>query len=479
MQKRTQPYTLHASRFTTYAHRETPSLSVRVMLILACLTAFSGSNALAATYYVSPSGSDSNPGTQSSPWRTIQKAASTLTAGDTAIVMDGTYEENSITFANSGTSDSQRITIKAQNSRRAILSSLSTGSCSPGISISKSYITIEGLRLSVSPRASSCGVYSSANVGIRAWEQNLPNINGPQSTGYVGVHIRDVQVDMSPLRDIGIKTNQDYALIEDSTIYDEIEAFNSRGVIYRNNVVWHGGACCGNYISGKGGVRDMQIYGNIVHMTTVRMGNPSWQLGLSCGQVSGVQWDYDPSTAWEAYNCVAYNNVIINETGAASVIGMMSQGATDSAFYNNILINATYYNGKGGGGNYPRNITLKNNIFLCGGGSAIGGSVTGTFTADYNNFYNCSGAPSQAHPITGDPRFVNSASDWHLQAGSPALGSGVAVTFSGYNGSGPIDVSKDKDGVTRTVPWSLGIYRGSSSSADTTPPPAPTGFRVL
>lgn len=42
MQKRTQPYTLHDSRCTTYAHRETSSLSVRVMLILACLTAFSG-----------------------------------------------------------------------------------------------------------------------------------------------------------------------------------------------------------------------------------------------------------------------------------------------------------------------------------------------------------------------------------------------------------------------------------------------------
>ncbi len=48
---------------------------------------------LAATYYVSTSGSDSNPGTQSQPWKTIQKAANTVAAGDTVTVDAGTYNE--------------------------------------------------------------------------------------------------------------------------------------------------------------------------------------------------------------------------------------------------------------------------------------------------------------------------------------------------------------------------------------------------
>src|SRR2546430_6204833 len=38
-----------------------------------------------ATYYVAPTGSDSNPGTSAAPWRTIQKAANTLNGGDTVI----------------------------------------------------------------------------------------------------------------------------------------------------------------------------------------------------------------------------------------------------------------------------------------------------------------------------------------------------------------------------------------------------------
>lgn len=45
----------------------------------------------AGTYYVSTTGSDSNPGTLASPWATWQKAISTATAGDTVYFRGGTY----------------------------------------------------------------------------------------------------------------------------------------------------------------------------------------------------------------------------------------------------------------------------------------------------------------------------------------------------------------------------------------------------
>src|SRR5260370_41444689 len=50
------------------------------------------SSTQSATYYVSPNGNDSAAGTLASPWRTIQKAASTLQPGQTAIGAAGTYE---------------------------------------------------------------------------------------------------------------------------------------------------------------------------------------------------------------------------------------------------------------------------------------------------------------------------------------------------------------------------------------------------
>jgi hypothetical protein len=46
------------------------------------------------TFYVSPTGSDENPGTESLPWRTVQKAVDTLHAGQRAYVEHGVYEEN-------------------------------------------------------------------------------------------------------------------------------------------------------------------------------------------------------------------------------------------------------------------------------------------------------------------------------------------------------------------------------------------------
>jgi parallel beta helix pectate lyase-like protein/pectate lyase-like protein len=45
----------------------------------------------AAAKYVSPNGSDSNPGTAASPWRTLSKAISAAAPGDTVVLREGTY----------------------------------------------------------------------------------------------------------------------------------------------------------------------------------------------------------------------------------------------------------------------------------------------------------------------------------------------------------------------------------------------------
>lgn len=53
------------------------------------------SSAWAATYYVDPSGSDSNPGSQTSPFKTVAHAASAARSGDVVHVDAGTYTETS------------------------------------------------------------------------------------------------------------------------------------------------------------------------------------------------------------------------------------------------------------------------------------------------------------------------------------------------------------------------------------------------
>jgi len=62
--------------------------------ILICSTA-------SAQFYVSPSGSDSNPGSITLPFKTIQKAADVMSAGDSCLIMAGVYRETVIP-ANNG-----------------------------------------------------------------------------------------------------------------------------------------------------------------------------------------------------------------------------------------------------------------------------------------------------------------------------------------------------------------------------------------
>src|SRR5215475_1351116 len=52
-----------------------------------------------ATFYVSPTGLDSNPGTEDQPFRTIQMAADVVNPGNTVIVEDGAYTNDSYTLS--------------------------------------------------------------------------------------------------------------------------------------------------------------------------------------------------------------------------------------------------------------------------------------------------------------------------------------------------------------------------------------------
>lgn len=55
----------------------------------------------AADWYVSPSGSDSNSGTQSSPFASLMKAQDAASSGDTVYIMGGTYSNFSIAASDS------------------------------------------------------------------------------------------------------------------------------------------------------------------------------------------------------------------------------------------------------------------------------------------------------------------------------------------------------------------------------------------
>ena len=72
------------------------------------------------TYYVSPSGNDSNPGTIDQPFKTIQHAADVAVAGETVLIRDGVYNEH-VEPANSGDENTGYIVFSAYPDEKPII----------------------------------------------------------------------------------------------------------------------------------------------------------------------------------------------------------------------------------------------------------------------------------------------------------------------------------------------------------------------
>ena len=71
-------------------------------------------------YYVSPVGSDNNPGTLTSPFKTIQKATDNLDAGDVVNIMGGVYHE-SVSLDNVDGSEGMPIVFRAYDFERVVM----------------------------------------------------------------------------------------------------------------------------------------------------------------------------------------------------------------------------------------------------------------------------------------------------------------------------------------------------------------------
>src|ERR1700730_14167417 len=101
------------------------------------------------SFYVSTTGADSNPGTQTAPWRTVQHAADTVRAGSTVNVRGGVYEEL-VSIKASGNATDGYITFRSYPGETAILDAghLVPDGRSGILTIhDKSYVRIEGFEI--------------------------------------------------------------------------------------------------------------------------------------------------------------------------------------------------------------------------------------------------------------------------------------------------------------------------------------------
>jgi MYXO-CTERM domain-containing protein len=127
-----------------------------LLWLVAGLGFFAARNVFAAEYYVATTGSDSNPGTQASPFATLQKGADTAAAGDTVWIRGGTYKTTTpkssgagIQISKSGTSDTNRVKIWAYPGETPLFDfsnlQIANGAYTFGIVISGSWVHLKGI----------------------------------------------------------------------------------------------------------------------------------------------------------------------------------------------------------------------------------------------------------------------------------------------------------------------------------------------
>ena len=374
--------------------------------------------AAAASYYTATSGSDSNPGTITQPFRTITKGLSVMVAGDTLYVRGGTYPgiTSDTTALPSGTSWSNPITIAAYSSEVVHISG-GINTANP----TNRYIIFNGLTVHNQVR-----IASGAN------------------------HIRHINCDISgALHDasgvlIPQHAGSDYNEFINCKIHDNGDC----AVSCTSGTVGHGLyiATSNNLIDGvesyNNGHLGIQIYAsNTTTPSNNIIRNSSFHHNQTAYKTSG-----QGITVGVGDNNLVYNNLVYSNLGGID----LGYGGTNTKIYNN-----TVY------GNRDYGLQIRNTS----GASVVNNIVYQTGTAISNSGTNT----TLSSNLTTNPSFVNAAAaDFRLQPGSTALDQGVALSA----------VTVDRTGLTRPqgARYDIGAYEYASS---TSLPAAPTDVRIL
>ena len=387
------------------------------------------------TYYVATTGSDSNPGTIAQPWRTIQKAANTIVAGDTVYVRAGTYQER-VVPQHSG-SAGQYITYVAYAGETAIIDG--TGVVVPEYCglfdlTGRDYIRVSGLQVIhsdyygiVAKNSNHVTIeynytYDTYSSGISSWDSNNITVAGNEVVGactgpwqeHISISNTDsFEVRYNHIHDVMPETEGKEGL--------SVKDASSHGKVYGNHV--YNLNHVGIYVDAEAEhLYDVEVYQNVVHDALDGFGLAS--------EVGG------PLENIRVYNNVAYHNryrgIVISTWGGASQHPMDGIWVVNNTFYDN------GWTGWGGGiamdDPDAQNVVIRNNIvsqnlyFQI----AVDSSVPAqNLTIDHNLVDGYRGTEGEIYGddyVEGDPRFVNPAgANFHLRADSPAIDAGLAT----------------------------------------------------
>lgn len=389
-----------------------------------------------SVYYVSPDGNDSNSGTQSEPWKTIGKAASTLVAGDTVYIRAGTYSER-VVLENSGSSGNYITYAVYQGEDVTIDGTDVTVPDDQGLFHvhGKKFIKISGLRVINSNYAgiyvedSSYVIieknttYKTASSGIGVWNCKNVTVDG-NDVSYACSNTWQESISMAQTNVFEIKNNHIYQGVLKEGIC--VKQGSSNGKVYQNDI--HDIPKVGIYVDGWDRLtQNIEIFGNRVHSIQ------NDGIALACEVEGGI-----------LNNIQIYNNLVYDNVNNGINISINGTAKKHPMKRIKIINNTVVHNGGNTWGgailidNPAKSVIVRNNICSQNLTYQIGVSKRvpkRNYKVDHNlidgyreyedsDIKEIKGSAS----ILKDPLFVNvSEPDFHLQSESPAIDKGFST----------------------------------------------------
>lgn len=297
---------------------------------------------IAATYFVAPDGSDRNNGSEEQPWRSLQRAADKVSAGDTVLVADGEYAP--FHLDTSGKPD-RRIEIKSRGNNAIIKGYGHFDDRLVAVSVLASYVTIEGFQIEVSPTPisnQSRGIRVSGIHGRHARGVTIRR-NKIARAGWVGIttsYADDVVIEQNEVwgshREHGIyvANSGDRPVVRANIVHDNGEAgiqLNAdpdlpgdaiiSGAIVEGNIVYRNGKR-GSAAINLASVRDSRIVNNLLY--------DNYSQGIA-------SWDDDAGEKFGCKNNQYLHNTVVMPVGAYHAL-VLRHGSTNNVVKNNILL---------------------------------------------------------------------------------------------------------------------------------------------
>ncbi|HEY0159188.1 MAG TPA: right-handed parallel beta-helix repeat-containing protein [Thermoanaerobaculia bacterium] len=431
----------------------------RAVLALLITTTLVTLPALAGTWYVAPpasGGSNTNPGTLASPFATITKGVSMLTAaGDTLYVRAGTYNER-VTIWNKYATDANPIRVQAYNDEAAIIDVAGLGGTTAAVAIGESSgIRFDDFEVRNSPEA-GIRVYNAQYVRVR-WNY----VHDNQAFGIVAtsssssargtthhIIIEGNEVRRSVLNNSARTASSGWTQGIGTYRIDEVDIL--KNYVSENYgegidcVLTDGCRIVENTVYDNYGVNiyldnatDAVVNRNFCMAGRVSNHTDYQRSGYGARGIAAANETYVVNGVTESNplnNLTITNNITVNGKFGFTY----SNSQTGGGLHNTLIANNTFYGAEdlslyieNGSTDVHDTTTVRNNIFYSRSGRNYSYATSANITYGYNNWYNGNANTHKSGPgdVLSNPLLVNPGSgtktDYKLTSTSPCINSGT------------------------------------------------------